>query len=280
MLDQLIESKNNIKESAKRAKFLGTTFVLVITTAFSGVLWSLFAKNVSMRGNQFEISTMVAPVPVPEDKPQPPEPAQKLPKNTPNNVVNQTSRQANILQINESPKIPQEISVTPNTQRARPNAPFIISKGVEADAVNPNATANDRGVSDGSNVIGDPPNLSQTKGLEIKTPPPPPLLDVKKRAESNKKSVITTGGVMNGKAINLPKPVYSAAARAVNANGEVNVQITVDETGKVISASAVSGHPLLRGEAERAARGARFTPTLLTGQPVKVTGIIVYRFMK
>jgi len=41
----------------------------------------------------------------------------------------------------------------------------------------------------------------------------------------------------------------------------------------------VSGHPLLRGAAEQAARGARFSPTLLSGQPVKVSGVITYNFV-
>jgi hypothetical protein len=47
----------------------------------------------------------------------------------------------------------------------------------------------------------------------------------------------------------------------------------------VISASAVSGHPLLRQAAEQAARESKFSPTMLSGQPVKVTGIVVYNFI-
>lgn len=87
-----------------------------------------------------------------------------------------------------------------------------------------------------------------------------------------------SGGVLNGKAIDLAKPAYPAAARAVRASGAVNVQVTVDENGDVVSAAAVSGHPLLRGSAETAARSAKFKPTLLSGKPVKVTGVIVYNF--
>jgi TonB family protein len=87
-----------------------------------------------------------------------------------------------------------------------------------------------------------------------------------------------SGGVLNGKATNLVKPAYPAAARAVNAQGAVNVQVTIDEDGNVISASAVSGHPLLRAAAVEAARASKFSPTLLSGQPVKVTGVIVYNF--
>ncbi|HVE57705.1 MAG TPA: TonB family protein [Pyrinomonadaceae bacterium] len=87
------------------------------------------------------------------------------------------------------------------------------------------------------------------------------------------------GGVINSKATNLVKPPYPAAAKAVRASGAVNVQVTIDEQGNVISASAVSGHPLLRAAAVQAARASTFSPTLLSGQPVKVTGIIVYNFV-
>jgi len=41
----------------------------------------------------------------------------------------------------------------------------------------------------------------------------------------------------------------------------------------------VSGHPLLRAAAVAAARGARFSPTKLSGQPVKVSGVITYNFV-
>ena len=88
-----------------------------------------------------------------------------------------------------------------------------------------------------------------------------------------------SAGIVNGKATSLPKPEYPAAALAVKASGAVNVQVTIDENGNVISASAVSGHPLLRQAAEQAARQATFRPTILSGQPVKVTGVIVYNFL-
>jgi len=84
---------------------------------------------------------------------------------------------------------------------------------------------------------------------------------------------------INNNASILAKPNYPAAARAVRASGAVNVQVTIDEDGEVVMANAVSGHPLLRQAAERAARESRFTPTTLEGQPVKVRGIIVYNFV-
>jgi TonB family protein len=87
-----------------------------------------------------------------------------------------------------------------------------------------------------------------------------------------------SGGVLNGKAIELPKPGYTAQAKSTRASGVVVVEVVIDEKGKVISAKATSGHALLRQSAEQAARNARFSPTLLSGQPVKVTGEINYNF--
>ena len=68
---------------------------------------------------------------------------------------------------------------------------------------------------------------------------------------------------MNGKAISLPKPAYPPIAKAAHASGTVVVQVTIDESGKVISAHAVSGHPLLQASAVQAAYGARFAPNKL-----------------
>lgn len=86
-------------------------------------------------------------------------------------------------------------------------------------------------------------------------------------------------GVVNGKAVSLPKPAYPAAAKAVKAGGAVNVQVVIDEQGNVVSATAVSGHPLLQSAAVSAAQQAKFQPTTLSGQPVKVSGVIVYNFV-
>jgi TonB family protein len=88
-----------------------------------------------------------------------------------------------------------------------------------------------------------------------------------------------SGGVLNGKAISLPKPTYPPIAKAVRASGTVTVQVTIDESGNVIAARAVSGHPLLQQSAVQAARQARFSPTMLAGTPVKVTGVITYNFV-
>ncbi|MET0625358.1 MAG: VWA domain-containing protein, partial [Pyrinomonadaceae bacterium] len=81
-----------------------------------------------------------------------------------------------------------------------------------------------------------------------------------------------SGGVLNGKALRLPIPIYPAAAKTYGAAGKVVVEVTVDEQGKVIEARAVNGHPFLQQAAVHAARQARFTPAKLSGEPVKVKG--------
>jgi TonB family protein len=92
------------------------------------------------------------------------------------------------------------------------------------------------------------------------------------------KPATISGGLLNGKATDLVKPKYPPEARSVRAEGTVNVQVTLDEDGNVMSASAVSGHPLLRAAAVQAARESKFSPTVLNGSPVKVTGVVVYKF--
>ena len=83
---------------------------------------------------------------------------------------------------------------------------------------------------------------------------------------------------MNGKAVRLIQPAYPPIARSAHASGTVTVQVLVDEAGNVISAQAVSGHPLLQASAVAAARASKFSPTLLSGVPVKVSGVITYNF--
>lgn len=102
------------------------------------------------------------------------------------------------------------------------------------------------------------------------------------------------GGILNGKAISLPKPAYPEEAKAAKISATVKVKVTIDEYGQVISAEAVSDNPAdetsisperaalfesLDQAAEKAALDAKFSPTLLQGEPVKVTGMITYRFV-
>jgi TonB family protein len=87
-----------------------------------------------------------------------------------------------------------------------------------------------------------------------------------------------SGGVLNGTAISLPPPVYPEPAKRTRTGGIVTVEVILDETGKVVAAKATAGPTILREAAVQAALKARFSPTKLSGQPVKVSGVINYKF--
>lgn len=86
-------------------------------------------------------------------------------------------------------------------------------------------------------------------------------------------------GQLNGRALSLPSPNYTRAARSAKAGGSVLVRVLLDEAGNVISANATTGHPLLTREAESAARRSKFKPVTISGSPVKATGTIAYKFV-
>jgi TonB family protein len=98
-------------------------------------------------------------------------------------------------------------------------------------------------------------------------------------AQDTKPIRIINGGVRCGKAVSLPKPPYPKEAKAAKISGEVKVKVLIGVDGKVESAEAVSGHELLRKASEQAALAAKFSPTVISGEPVKLSGIIVYNFV-
>ena len=92
------------------------------------------------------------------------------------------------------------------------------------------------------------------------------------------KVVRKAGGVVHGTATKRVQPEYPPLAKAAGISGSVVVEIVVDEEGKVTSARAIIGHPLLKGAAVEAARGWTFTPTTLNGEPVKIISTLAFNF--
>lgn len=90
---------------------------------------------------------------------------------------------------------------------------------------------------------------------------------------------IVSFGVLNAQAIELVKPDYPAAGKAMNVSGKVTIDILVDPCGRVYEAKTVSGHPLLVSNSINAARRSSFSPVTLSGNPIWVQGIIVYNFL-
>ena len=102
--------------------------------------------------------------------------------------------------------------------------------------------------------------------------------EVKWTKASMPKIVPRSEGVIRGNALVRQTPEYPGLAKATRIQGDVVVELTISEEGDVISAHVVSGHPLLRAAALDAARRWTFRPTLLNNKPVKVTGILTFRF--
>lgn len=266
MLDQLVESKSNAAENNRRTGFLATVFVLMAVLLIGGIITSLFAKSFDMGGGELELSALVAPPPV-EDSPPP------KPEVEPKKALNVDTRTEIIQSMMESPKVPDKISEVKNNVPPRDPNRFTMEGKSNTNAENPPPPGY-RGP-----VTGDGSGSNETpggNGNNTDAPPPPPPPPPKASPPVPKQ---ISGGVLNGKATSLPTPAYPPAARAVRAGGPVTVQVLIDENGSVVSASAVSGNPLLRAAAVQAARGARFSPTKLSGQPVKVSGVITYNFV-
>jgi tetratricopeptide (TPR) repeat protein len=94
-------------------------------------------------------------------------------------------------------------------------------------------------------------------------------------------SKLSAGSVLNGRAISLPKPAYPPAALRAGYGGIVVVKVKIDGSGKVVKAEDLCGAVKSLAEPSiEAAYRARFTPTLLSGQPVEVGGTITYRFAR
>ena len=260
MFDNLVESSSHKDDIARKGSFIGITALIygVLMVAFfvAGIYW----YDAHLGEMELELTTLVAPVPVPQQQKEPEQKQEAKPVKTEQNV---DVRKELIADVAESRVAPKEISakasdvppvrrgVTTIVGNADSNAQVAMPSGPGAGTV---VSAPSR-----VNIADEPPPPEAPKP----TPPRAPV----------------SGGVLNGKAISLPKPAYPPIAKAAHASGTVVVQVLIDENGNVVSAKAVSGHPLLQAVAVGAARQAKFSPTKLSGQPVKVTGVIQYNFV-
>ena len=275
MFGNLVESSSHKRDYARRGSFfLGTLTAYALVFMAIGV-GSIYAYNTHIENqNNLELVSLVIPVETPQAlTPQ----RRETPRAAAGANNNNTSKVA----VVKNPPV----MTTMNPQHV-PNKAVVSSDVTELPVGTifrvgtPTPGANIFGGS-GNTPHGDGPggdkngNGSRELAELAATAPPPPA-----RKETAKPPVRTVSeGVVNGKATSLPKPVYPAIARAARASGVVTVQVLIDEFGKVVSARPVSGHPLLLKESVQAAYPARFTPTRLSNQPVKVSGVITYNFV-
>ncbi|HJQ67430.1 MAG TPA: TonB family protein [Blastocatellia bacterium] len=177
---------------------------------------------------------------------------------------NQPAKQEAYIAAKEPPKTIEKPSPPKPMERVEFTGP--VAQGGASGGGAPGGIPG--GIIGGSNPTSDAPPPP---------PPPPPPAEEKPKPEPPK-IVRKSGGVLQGSATRRVTPTYPPLARAARVSGSVVVEVTVDEAGNVMSARAVSGHPLLKDAAVAAARGWKFTPTQLSGVPVKVIGTITFNF--
>ena len=262
MFNNLIESSSHRKEFRRRGSFLlFTTFTYALLLGASGVL-SIYAYDAHLEAQTTELE-LVMFVPPEEHKE-----VARVPKDTTRPTTNTTARNApesvrtDLIDSASNPNnVPDKIGTAAST--VPPARKYSQLGSYNADVL-PTSSGHDKGTGNGEGrfdvVISDPPPPPPT-------PPQPP-----------KDRVVKVSRVLNSEALLLPRPKYPALALQIGLQGVVNVQVLIDETGKVVSAKAVSGHPMLVPDAVRAANQARFSPTMIGEQPVKVSGVITYNF--
>jgi len=267
MFDKLVASEPESADFKDRRRYFITSSVVVGVLFLAAVVASIFAADFGLGSGSFELTQMLAPVEMATVEPETPQPQRT--QNQSQAANNHTIRTSNTQRIEENPTVvPTTVSTTRNTEMARPTGRFEIGK------FDSNPVGGGSGGRDLSSGVGPSPG-----GLAQATPVEKPSEEQPAPRAEKKPKPIVSKGPLNGVAKYLPKPIYTAAAKAVRAQGSVLVQVTIDERGNVISANAVKGHPMLVGEAEKAARNAKFSPTTLSDVPVKVTGVITYNFI-
>ena len=258
MFENLVESGSHKEDLGRKGSFLLGTVAIYAVIGITLLVVSIMYAAANLESQDLDFITLVAPIPVPQAAPEKHEEAKPVDKQQ-----NVDVRKELIADVSRTELVPKEVSAKASDIPPVRRGVQTILGTESSNAAAPVAAGTGTGT--GTGAVGPTKVLSEE-------PPPPPPKPTPPRAP-------ISGGVLNGKAISLPKPSYPPIARQAHASGTVVVQVTIDENGSVISAHAVSGHPLLQAVAVAAARGARFSPTKLSGQPVKVTGVITYNFV-
>ncbi len=273
MFENLVESTSHKGDISRKGGFFLGTLAIYAVIGVALLVFGILSYKANLDELNLELMTMVAPVPVQEAAPEP-EQQQKQEAKPAETTERQVATRTEFISSALDPtKVPEKVSAVASRIPPVPPGGAVIGRANTDPVGGPSGPVGPVGPGGGGTgpVGGTGPPRVVVPDDDEPPPPTPKPTPAKPRAP-------ISGGVLNGKAISKPAPPYPAVAKAARASGVVVVQITVDEGGRVISASAISGHPLLRQAAVQAAHSARFSPTLLSGQPVKVTGTITYNF--
>lgn len=264
MFTNLIESSSHAGEFKRRGSFfLFTTVTYFLLFAIAG-LASIYAYDARLEDQNTEELVLLSPVEIaaPERPPTAHNPSSSRTNNNNRSAV--AVRETPMLGTNRPDVVPVNTSAKPNTNPPIPEGtPYVVGRG------------NSDPVADGPGTVGSSRGSGNGEAIshvEISTPPPPVV-------EKPKPQIVRKSNVLNGEALSLPKPPYPLIAKQLKIQGTVSVQVLISESGKVLSAKAVSGNPALVTAAQQAALQARFSPTILGDQPVKVSGVITYNFV-
>ena len=233
MFDNLVESSSHKSDISRKGSFVVVTalvyLVLGVTFAVVGIYW----YDNHLGEMELELTTLVAPVPVPQAQKEPEHKEEVKPvKEQPNVDV----RKELIASVDRTELVPKEVSA-----KASDVPP--VRRGVTT--VLGTADSNSAAPVPAGPGVG---TVIAAPKVSIADEPPPP------EPKATPPRAPISGGVLNGKALSLPKPPYPQIAKAAHASGTVVVQVLIDENGNVVSARAISGHPLLQAVAVAAAR--------------------------
>jgi protein TonB len=264
MFNNLIESCTHKNELKRKSSFFFATIAVYALLLSAAGIASVVAYEAHLENQSLELVSLLTPV-QPAKQEEPPE--RQQPTRSSSNRQQVATRTEPISRVADPTVVPDKPSSTPsNTPEIPENGRYKIGEINFDPVTQPGGPGDPNGNTSSTNSNGNVvvPETETTPPPVVKTEPKPPKPISK--------------GVVNGIAISLPKPSYPQIAKTAGIKGQVTVQVLIDETGKVISATVLNGHPLLRNAAQQAALQARFNPTRLSEVPVKVNGIINYNF--
>lgn len=263
MFNNLIESSSHAQEYKRRGSFLlFTTGVYAVLLLLAGVA-SIYAYDAHLEAQTTELE-LLSYVPLPPEE-QPPEVVRNTIRSTsPSDNPPTRSTRTVLMDSTSNPNNPPP-DVGTRASDVPPARPDSVIDRFNADPPTPAFTR-----------AGVPGGTGSAPVVTIPDPPPPAPPPV---PSPTPVKVLKISRVLNSEAKVLPVPNYPPLARQIRLQGKVVVQVLIDESGKVVSAKAVSGPQVFVNEAERAAMGARFSPTIIGDQPVKISGVITYNFV-
>jgi protein TonB len=248
MFDKLVESEQQKHGGRAKRLFLTTGLIYAVTLTTLGVATVIGFRPALAEG--YDVLSILIPPPVPPG----PDP--------------------NPVQIKPNIKSAPDLGfVAPERTAPPPDLEKLIDLIRERAPFNP-VPGGPTGIGPGSVIPGAPTER------EAPPPPPPTPTPIVKPAPTPTPDTVVrlTSKLTQGRVLRRVEPLYPAIARVARIQGAVQVQIDISETGAVTNVTLLSGHPLLREAAMRAAKQWLFIPTELNDRPVRAIGVLTFNF--